>query len=108
MKKLAQEFSALLCILQWHNLLCRLLFSALRSSYAYSGNNLGDGSAVWQSALDEVILNLMLCPAWVAELDRPWLPTVYASDASTTFGFFVFTSHLGGDWARMIASHVCD
>ncbi len=58
-------------ILQWHNLLCRPLFSTLSRTYAFGQKETNDCVEIWPSALDDLVLNVILCPAWVVELDRP-------------------------------------
>lgn len=103
-----RQFSVLLGVLQWHNLLARPTFSALGAAYGFAMLDDCIMRDLPGSVLDDVIMNVLLCPAWVAELDRPWSSTVVASDASTAFGFGVCAAQLDRDTVRALASEAGD
>jgi hypothetical protein len=50
----------------------------------------------------ELLLVLALAPLWEADLTRPWLDEVEATDASTSFGFGICTARCTADFARRL------
>jgi hypothetical protein len=103
-----REFSSLMGVLQWHNLLSRPTFSALGAAYGFVMLDDDVERDLPVRVLEDVITNVLLCPAWVAELDRPWSSTVMASDASTSYGFGVCTAQLDRDVVRALACEARD
>ena len=95
------QLAALLGVIQWFDHICRPLFATLDNVYEFALRVLGH---VCQSLDDcmraELLLVLTLAPAWEADLRRPWLPEVLATDASTSFGFGVCTASTTVDMVR--------
>lgn len=89
-----REIAGLLGIIQWNDLLARPLLSVLSAVYTYSAD---DGSSdrrrLDDDALSEIAVASALFPLWGADLRRPWLDVIPASDASPAFGF-------GMAWAK--------
>jgi hypothetical protein len=99
-----RQCSTFLGILQWHNLLARPTFSSLGASYGFAMLDDDVRRDLPRGVLDDSVLNVLLCPAWVAELDRPWSSTVIASDASPAYGFGVCSAELDKGVVRTLAS----
>jgi hypothetical protein len=103
-----RQCSTLLGMLQWFNLLSRPVFSALTDAYAFARLDDEVVRPVPGKVLDDFVCNMLLCPAWVAELDRPWSSVVMASDASQSFGLGVVASRLDRHVVRDLASKASD
>ncbi len=93
-------------VLQWHNLLNRPLFSCLHDFYAFtrSAHEL-EQRAVPPRVLQELCLNVGLMALWSADLSRPWLPCMAATDASGSFGFGVCLASCSPGLSRDVAAH---
>ena len=73
--------------IQWFDLLARPLFSILDTLYASSRQ---EGQLTIRALEDVHLAELslvMLAPFWQADLRRPWLRLITATDASVSYGF---------------------
>ena len=52
--------------------------------------------------LSELMLNISLCALWEADLRRPWLEKILATDASPVFGFGVTVAKCTRGTARLL------
>ena len=95
--------AGLLGVVQWFNQLARPLFSVLDTVYEFERRA---GPRTRQELSDchlsELLVVLALAPLWEADLTRPWLPQLVASDASTSFGFGACAAPCPPDVARRI------
>jgi hypothetical protein len=104
----------LLGSVQHFYLLNRPLFSTLDSLYAFAREGL-PGSQDQSSTFDEraeltlsdvllgeLALIVCLAPFWQADLRRPWLPEITATDASQDFGFGISVASCTVNMARRI------
>jgi hypothetical protein len=95
--------SALLGHVQWFNLLNRSLFSALDSVYTFAREpSPKTARRIPDTARAELMLVLCLAPFWEADLSRPWLPLITATDAAPEYGFGVCVSGCSVDEARRL------
>ncbi len=58
-----------------------------------------------KAVLQELCLNVSLLALWTADLTRPWLPCLPATDASGSFGFGVCLAACPASVAREVAAH---
>ena len=84
------QLGALLGLAQWHAQLNRPTYSIFYHVYDFVRGEPGDVPVklpenVWQ----EIVLFSCVLPCLEADLARPWLPELLASDASAAFGFGV-------------------
>ena len=93
----------MLGVIQWNDLLSRPLFSILHCTYAFARRS--RQNVVQQlpaSVVKELLLVVALAPTWEADLIRPWLGELQATDASTSFGFGVSTCKCSPHFARKL------
>ena len=83
-----KEIHTVLSTLQWYDLLRRPKLSVYNAVYAFVQDPEDNARrpVPWR-VMEELFLGLVLGVFWLADLCRPYLPLVAASDASTSFGF---------------------
>ena len=92
--------------LRWFDLLARSKLSVHRSVYDFE--RLPDSSAARvlpSEVKSELQMSIALCMFWSANLDRPFLPMVSATDASTSYGFGVSVARAAEDLVREVSSY---
>ena len=79
------------------------MFAALDTVYAFARQvPAGQAQTLPESAHAELLLTLSLAPFWEADLTRPWLPLITATDAAPEFGFGVCYAPCSEDKARSL------
>ena len=92
--------------LQWFDLLARSKLSAYNTVYEFE--RLPDATLVRplpSEVRSELQLSIALSLFWSAKLDRPFLPMVSATDASTSFGFGVSVAPADVGLVREISTY---
>lgn len=97
------QLAALLGVMQWHCQLNRLVYSVLCHVYAFA-KLVPDEilKPVPREVLQELMRFIFLIPCLEADLARPWLGEVVASDASPEFGFGLSTFPCTCPFARSV------
>ena len=82
------SLQSLLGVVQWFDQINRPLFAVLDTVYEFQ-RRLPTHEVQQLDAchLRELLVVMLLAPLWEADLTRPWLSELLASDASTSFGF---------------------
>ena len=97
------ELHSCLGVVQWFDLLNRLLFSALDVVYDFVRDPDDHVPRVLPPAVrSELLVALLLAPLMEADLTRPWLPLLAATDASDAFGFGACVSPVSPVEARRV------
>ena len=79
---------SLLGLMQWFCILCRPMFAVFDQAYAFTRTLPDDKPvAVPQQCLFELVVFTILSGLLDADLERQWAPFLYATDASSEFGF---------------------
>ena len=92
--------------LQWFDLLARSKLAVYDTIYDFEQLPNPDASQVMPpAARGELQASIALAPFWSADLSRPFLPFISATDASTTFGFGVCVADATEDVVRAVASY---
>ena len=90
--------------LQWFDVLNRLRLAVHEEVYSFGEGRSEDlRQALPDSFFDEILLSVLLSAFWTADLGRPYLPLLVASDASTSFGFGGAAARLPVDKVREVA-----
>ena len=100
------ELHSLLGLLQWFDLLNRPLYSALDRVYDFVRDPADDVARVLPDDVrSELLLALLLAPLMEADLSRPWLPLLTATDASDAFGFGACVCPVSAATAKSVGRH---
>jgi hypothetical protein len=90
--------------LQWFDLLVRSKLAVYQHIYDFERlPNPAVSRELPSSVRSELQVSLALAPFWSADLGRPYLPLVSATDASTTYGFGVCVADVDVNTVRNIA-----
>lgn len=82
------QLAALLGVMQWHCQLNRPSFSVFHCVYEFTKSLPGNvAKPIPKRVFEEIALFIFLVPCLEADLARPWLGDVLASDASSAYGF---------------------
>ena len=92
--------------LQWFDLLARSKLAVYHKVYDFERlPNSGSTRILPREVRSELQMSIALSLFWSANLDRPFLPIVSATDASTTFGFGVSVAPAGEALVREISTY---
>jgi len=73
--------------MQWYDLLCRYKLSCYHHVYQFARDPTGNPMVVSQFILTELLCSVCLTSWWQVAIDKPYLESIVATDASTKFGF---------------------
>ena len=99
-----KEVHSALSMLQWYDLLRRPKLSTYRKVYSFV--QYPEDTTLHRippEVVEELLMGLVLGVFWKADLCRPFLPLVAASDASTEYGFGASVARLPQDKVRELA-----
>ena len=102
-KQSPKAVHGLLSTLQWYDLLRRQKLSVYETVYAFVQHVQDVPQRIPARVLQELLISLLLSIFWVADLSRPFLPLICASDASTEFGFGAAVAKVPVNVVRRIA-----
>lgn len=95
--------AAILGVVQWFDQLARPMFAILDHSYAFARlPKPNTPQHLPAHVREELLLVLAMAPAWEADLTRPWLERIIATDASTSYGFGISSCKCSVDMARRL------
>ena len=97
------QLASLLGVAQWHAQLNRPTYSIFDHVYEFARRIPGNVPVQLPAVvMQELLQFLFLLPLLEADLARPWLPQILASDASPVYGFGVSAHRCSSDFARSI------
>lgn len=97
------QLAALMGVMQWECQLNRPIYSAFYHVYEFTKSQPDDVPQEMPSqVMQELLMFVFLSPCLEADLARPWLKEVLASDASPEYGFGVATYDCGEEFARSV------
>jgi hypothetical protein len=91
--------------LHWQSLVTRPLLSCFDKIYGFVRREPQAAAVhVDGTVLDELLLSVSLCGHWSCDLRKPWLPKIFATDASPSFGYGMCVADCHPSLTRSIAA----